>query len=305
MTTINYGSIYEGKVTDQNDENYFVQIEGITFELNKEEIKNELANDDLISGFVYENKARKNILTTNLPDIQMGKYGKGTVVDVRRDLGVFVDIGLPDKDIAVSLDDLSLDKYEWPKKGDVLIMSIVNDNKQRMWGKLADIDLVDQLVRTAPENDRNRFIEGTIIANRLSGSFVLTDDFYLGFIHPSEAIGTLRIGQRIKGRTVGTSHYRFNVSMKPFAYEEISDDAQMIMTVLQHAQDKKIPYTDKSTPEEIMEYFGISKGSFKKALGNLLKNRYIQQVDGYTVLIKDPESEENSNEASGDERPNK
>ncbi|GKQ42744.1 RNA-binding protein [Companilactobacillus sp. RD055328] len=292
MTTINYGTTYEGKITDQNNESYFVQVNGITFELDKTEIQDDLINDDLVTGFVYENKEHKNIITTKLPEVQIGMYGKGTVVDVRRDLGVFVDIGLPDKDIVVSLDDLPLDKYEWPKKDDVLMVKIINDNKQRMWAKPADIDLIDQLVRTAPENDKNRFIEGQIIANRLSGSFVLTDDFYLGFIHPSESIGTLRVGQRIKGRTIGTSHYRYNISMKPFAYEEISDDAQMIMTVLEHSQDKKIPYTDKSTPEDIMEYFGISKGSFKKALGNLLKNRYIKQENGFTVLIKEEPKKE-------------
>ncbi|MGR3741857.1 S1-like domain-containing RNA-binding protein [Companilactobacillus sp. DQM5] len=287
MVDINYGTVYEGTVIDQNDDSYFVQVAGLTFELKKDELKKDLHKEDKVSGFIYENKNHKNIMTAKIPDVQIGMYGKGAVVDVRRDLGVFVDIGLPDKDIVVSLDDLPLDKYEWPKKDDILILKIINDNKNRMWGKLADIDLVDQLVRTAPENDKNRFVEGQIIANRASGSFVLTDDFYLGFIHPSEAIGTLRIGQRIKGRTVGTSHYRYNVSMKPFAYEEISDDAQMILAVLKRANDKKIPYTDKSTPEEIMDYFGISKSSFKRAIGNLLKNRYIKQEDGYTILIKE------------------
>lgn len=286
MSEIEYGSIQTGNISDENDEKYFVSLNGTTFELNKSELKNEYHIDDQVTGFIYENMSHKNVITTVFPDAQIGKYGKGTVVDSRRDLGVFVDIGLPDKDIVVSLDDLPLEKDEWPKKGDVLLLKIVNDNKKRMWGKLADIDLVDQLVRTAPENDKNRFVEGQIIANRLSGSFLLTDDYYLAFIHPNEATGTLRIGQRVKGRTIGTSHYRYNVSLKPFAYEEISEDAQMILQILKHAKDNKIPYTDKSSPEDIMNYFGISKASFKRAIGNLLKNKYIKQVDGYTELIK-------------------
>ena len=42
----------------------------------------------------------------HIPTIQVDHYDFGTVVGVRRDLGVFVDIGLPNKDIVVSLDDL-------------------------------------------------------------------------------------------------------------------------------------------------------------------------------------------------------
>jgi predicted RNA-binding protein (virulence factor B family) len=72
--------------------------------------------------------------------------------------------------------------------------------------------------------------------------------------------------------------------MKPRAYEEITPDAEMIMAVLEHARDKKIPYTDKSDPNDIKEYFGISKGSFKRALGNLMKQNKIEQKDGFTYL---------------------
>lgn len=56
---------------------------------------------------------------------------------------------------------------------------------------------------------------------------------------------------------------------------------------MERAPENKIPYTDKSTPEEILQTFGISKGQFKRALGSLLKQRKIQQKDGYTLLNKD------------------
>jgi predicted RNA-binding protein (virulence factor B family) len=46
-------------------------------------------------------------------------------------------------------------------------------------------------------------------------------------------------------------------------------------------------YTDKSSPEEIQQMFGISKGQFKRALGNLMKQRRITQKDGITKLIKE------------------
>ncbi len=47
---------------------------------------------------------------------QVSTFGWGTVTDVRKDLGVFVDTGLPDKQIVVSLDILPEIKELWPKK---------------------------------------------------------------------------------------------------------------------------------------------------------------------------------------------
>jgi predicted RNA-binding protein (virulence factor B family) len=46
----------------------------------------------------------------------------------------------------------------------------------------------------------------------------------------------------------------------------IGDDAAMILTFLERAQDHKIPFTDKSDPEAIKQTFGISKGQFNVRL---------------------------------------
>ncbi len=56
------------------------------------------------------------------------------MTDVRRDLGAFVNIGLPDKDMVVSLDEMPSMKKLWPKKGDRLMISLRVDEKDRMWG---------------------------------------------------------------------------------------------------------------------------------------------------------------------------
>ena len=47
----------------------------------------------------------------------------------------------------------------------------------------------------------------------------------------------------------------------------------------------KMPFGDKSTPEEISEMFNMSKGSFKRALGTLMKARKITQKDGWTEIV--------------------
>ncbi|MCI1342115.1 CvfB family protein [Companilactobacillus sp.] len=279
-----YGNVLSGSVTDLNKDEAFVQIEGITFAMDLSELDEIPEIGDELSGFVYETKGHKNKITTIMPKVMKGIWDYATVKEVRTDLGVFVDSGLKDKDIVVSLDDLPLEHSEWPKKDDRVMVALDVDHKGRLWGKLADLNLYMQLARSASDKEKNRDETGHVIAIRESGTFVLTDSYYLGFIHSNEQDGPLRIGQEVKTRVIGSSHRRLNLSMKPRAYEEITPDAEMIMAVLEHARDKKIPYTDKSDPNDIKEYFGISKGSFKRALGNLMKQNKIEQKDGFTYL---------------------
>ena len=56
--------------------------------------------------------------------------------------------------------------------------------------------------------------------------------------------------------------------------------------ILERSADQQINFTDKSDPEDIMKAFGISKGAFKRALGNLLKQGLIKQENGVTKLVK-------------------
>lgn len=279
-----YGNVLSGTVTDLNKDEAFVQIEGITFAMDLSELDEIPELGDELGGFVYENQAHKNKITTVMPKVMKGVWDYADVIDVRTDLGVFVDSGLKDKDLVVSLDDLPLEHSEWPKKGDRVMVELSVDHKGRLWGKLADLNLYMQLARSAGDQEKNRDEDGVVIAIRNSGTFVMTEDYYIGFIHSNEQDGPLRIGQKVKTRVIGSSHRRLNLSMKPRAYEEITPDAEMILAVLEHARDGKIPYTDKSDPDDIKEYFGISKGSFKRALGNLMKQRKIEQKDGFTYL---------------------
>ena len=279
-----YGQVLVGTVTDLNKDEAFVQIDGNTFALDLDELTEIPELGDEIGGFVYENQAHKNKMTAVMPFVVQGVWDFAEVTEVRTDLGVFVNIGLDDKDIVVSLDDLPFEHSEWPKKGDNLMVKLEIDHKGRLWGKLADIDLYTQIARSPGDDVKNKNEEGTIIAIRDSGAFVMTENYYIGFIHVKEQAEPLHIGQHVKARVIGTSHRRLNLSMRPRAYEEITPDAKMIVAVLEHARDKKIPYTDKSDPDDIKEYFGISKGSFKRALGNLMKQGKIEQKDGYTYL---------------------
>ncbi|MBA1394495.1 RNA-binding protein, partial [Lactobacillus sp. XV13L] len=128
------------------------------------------------------------------------------------------------------------------------------------------------------------------------GAFEITSDYYLSFVHATQMIRPLRLGERFNGRVIGVSQYgRLNLSCLPRAFEEIDDDAQMILMSLRRKRTKSLPFYDKSDAEEIKNYFGISKSAFKRALGHLLKAKYIAEdkEEGTITLINDPEAAEN------------
>lgn len=283
------GTVITAMVTDQNEKSYFVQKNGITYGLDKKEVESELSIGGMIKGFVYENMNKQLKITTQIPKVRIGHYGWGVVTDVRRDLGVFVDIGLEDKDIVVSLDNMPELKSLWPKKGDRLMISLRIDLKDRIWGELADEDIFRSISRIPSQQDdwKNQNTTATVYRLKMVGTFVLTDDFHIGFIHPTERDAEPRLGEQVEARVIGVSpHGMLNLSLKPRAHEALEDDAQMIMALLEKSPTSSLPYTDKSNPDDIRDYFGISKAQFKRALGRLMKNKLIVQEDGQTKLVK-------------------
>jgi len=285
------GTVFFGMITDENESAYFVQQQGVTFRLDKTE--GDFQIGEAVEGFAYINQRDEKRFTTHIPKSYVGHYAYGTVVASRKDLGVFVDIGLPDKEMALSLDELPTMKELWPKKGDQLMVSLRVDDKERMWATLASEQIFHALSRQGNENMHNQNIEGIVFRLKLIGTYILTEDYYIGFIHPSEREREPRLGEQVTGRVIGVrADGVLNLSLKPRSYEVISDDAQMILTFLEHDKDKRIPYTDKSSPDAIKAMFAISKGQFKRALGSLMKQGKIIQKDGYTYLVETDEAGE-------------
>ncbi|MBP2057975.1 putative RNA-binding protein (virulence factor B family) [Lactobacillus colini] len=274
------GEITKGTVTDENSQSYYVQVTGVTFELKKIEVTQDdpIELGSIVQGFIYENKDRKKEMTQFYPFAQKDQYGWGTVTEVRRDLGVFVDIGLNDKDVVVSLDDLPEDKNQWPKRDDRLLVRLETDEKDRIWAKMAGEDVFEQLAANFPNNLKNKNLVGTVYNNYEVGSFVLTDQYYLAFVHKSQMYRPLRLGEKIKARVIGVSQYgRLNLSVLPRSFEEIDDDAQMILMSLRREHTHTLPFYDKSDAMDIKDHFGISKSAFKRAIGRLLKETLITE----------------------------
>ncbi|MFU2194578.1 RNA-binding virulence regulatory protein CvfB [Streptococcus pluranimalium] len=279
------GTVISGMVTDENTQAYFVQKDGITFALAKEEGAHQIG--EMVKGFVYTDMRQKPRLTTKDIASTRTSYGWGTVTDVRRDLGVFVDTGIPEKEIVVSLDVLPEMKELWPKKGDRLYIKLDVDRKDRIWGLPAEAEVFQKMAGPAYDNMQNQTWPAIVYRLKLSGTFVyLPENNMLGFIHPSERYAEPRLGQVLDARVIGFREVdrTLNLSLKPRSFEMLENDAQMILTYLE-SNGGFMTLNDKSSPEDIKATFGISKGQFKKALGGLMKAKKIKQDSLGTELI--------------------
>lgn len=289
---LKYGEIVTAVVTDENEKEYFVQSHGVTFALAKTDLDDTLENGEEVEGMIYETQTGKKVFQVDLPDIRPGYYGWGTVVASRKDLGVFVDVGLLNKEVVVSLDDLPLLNHLWPKKGDRLYLTYSVDERNRFWGHMADAEKMAELFIKAPMRLKNQDITATVYQLKMAGSLAITEEGFSAFLHESERQTEPRLGQVLQGRVVGVrTDGGINISLNPRAHEAIDDDAKMLIAVLQKMPNAHLPLHDKSAPDEIKQQLGISKAQFKRAVGNLMKNSMIKQVKGDGIYLLNKESE--------------
>jgi len=279
------GQTISAIIVEESERFYFLQKGEDLLRLDKTEGEHTVG--DVITGFVYVDKDDHRRLTTLEQKATNEHYGWGTVTAVRKDLGAFVDTGLPGKDVVVSLDDLPLEKNQWPKVGDQLYVKLIIDRKERIWGHLAWHEDFWNLAGPGYDNMQNQDLRAIVYRNKESGTFVyLPDNNMLGFIHPNERFSVPRVGQELQVRVIGfrKEDRSLNLSAKPRAYEMLDADSQMILAYLQ-SMGGKMAFNDKSNPDEIKATFGISKGQFKKALGGLMKAKKIKQSPEGTELI--------------------
>ncbi|WP_049618078.1 CvfB family protein [Streptococcus sp. X13SY08] len=254
-----------GIITGENDQFYYVQKEGITFALAKEEGPHRLGES--VKGFAYVDIKQRPRLTTKEVTATLDHFGWGTVTDVRKDLGVFLDTGLPDKEVVVSLDILPEIKELWPKKGDQLYVRYSVDKKDRLWALPAFQEDFQKMAGPAYYNMQNQTLRAIVYRLKMSR-----------FSEP-------RLGQELEVRVIGFRQVdrTLNLSLKPRSFEMLENDAQMILTYLE-SNGGFMTLNDKSSPDDIKAIFGISKGQFKKALGGLMKAGKIKQDTFETEL---------------------
>lgn len=232
---------------------------------------------DPVEVFLYKDSSDRLIATTQEPKITLGELAVLEVVDVGR-IGAFLDWGL-EKDLLLPFKEQTV-KVE---KGDRCLVSLYVDKS----GRLCATMKVYPLLRTDSPYQKDDTVRGTVYeVNRDIGVFVAVDDRYSALIPKREVYGKLYPGQQIEARVAAVkADGKLDLSVRSRIPEQMDADAEKIMKRLE-GNGGVLPFTDKADPERIRDEFGMSKASFKRAVGRLLKEGKIKIDHGQGNILQ-------------------
>ncbi|MBP2241131.1 putative RNA-binding protein (virulence factor B family) [Cytobacillus eiseniae] len=269
------------KAERQTDYGYFLSDGEEDVLLHKNDTHIEVEEGQEVEVFLYTDSRGRIAATTKLPEITTETYGWAKVSDVKPGIGIFIHIGI-NKDMLLGEEDLPAHESVWPEIGDMLYITLRVNRNDRIYVKLATDPIIHDISVKATREDFNKNIHGHIYRTAKVGSWIYSAEGFKGFIHESQRKIEPRLGEKVEGRIIDVKEDgTINVSLAPRKEESLDQDSETIMEYLA-SRNGAMPYGDKSAPEDIQERFQMSKSSFKRALGRLMKNGNIYQKEGWT-----------------------
>lgn len=162
-----------------------------------------------------------------------------------------------------------------------VVVPFVDEKNQRIVG-------ATKLKHFFPETNTwlkpNQNVSLIAFAKTQLGYKMLIDNTTLGLLFHSDVHAKIKIGERINGAIKEIREDgKINLTLSPINKTARKSLSESILEDLK-AHDGLSTLTDKSSPEDIFERFQVSKGAYKKALGQLYKSKKID-IKGATVRL--------------------
>ena len=226
-----------------------------------------------IDVFIYCDSEDRLVATTQTPKAVVGEFALLRVKDTHDAIGAFLDWGL-DKDLLLPF-------AEQPSpvtKGEQVLVRLYLDQTGRI---AASAKLVKHLLPADGSLSVGNEVRLMAYTVTELGVKVIINNNYDGLLFHNELYSTPARGQILTGyvRKIRNDG-KIDVTLRKGGAQEAEDDREVILAALK-TRDGFLPLTDKSAPEDIAEVLGLSKKSFKKAVGGLYKEGLIaMKVDG-------------------------
>lgn len=222
---------------------------------------------DELEVFLYHDSENRLIATTDKPLGIVGDVVNLKAVDVTAQ-GAFLDWGL--------LKDLFVPKSQQLSKmvkGQEYLVRIYLDE---LTGRVAATEKIDPYLSNEHLTVKEKDVVDLVIYRRTDIGFVtIINNLHTGILHYSDQFRPMDIGDRFKGFVKAVKEGNLiDVAPGQSGYKKVEDEAEKIMRLL-HENDGYLPYHDKSDPEEIYAFFGMSKKTFKMTTGSLYKQQKI------------------------------
>lgn len=155
-------------------------------------------------------------------------------------------------------------------------MSLYIDKSERLCATMK----VYHLLQTDSPYQKDDKVTGIIYDTSDNfGIFVAVDDRYSALIPRKDAVGALRVGERVEARVTAVKEDgKLDLNLRDKIPEQMDKDAERILEVIR-GYGGELPFNDKADPERIRQEFGMSKAAFKRGVGRLLKERKIEILD--------------------------
>ncbi|MGB7785622.1 MAG: S1-like domain-containing RNA-binding protein [Salinimicrobium sp.] len=235
--------------------------------------------EDEIEVFVYLDHEERPVATTLKPFVKLDEFGYLKCVEVS-DIGAFMDWGL-EKHLFVPFKE----QVSKMRKGDRYLVFCYLDE---LTGRLVASSkvnnfLVNSELTVEPFEEVN-----LIVSNKTElGWNVIVNELHQGLVYDDDVFQKLHTGDRLKGYVKKTRpDGKIDITLQRQGYRSIEPNAKEVLTHLE-LKGGFLALTDKSSPDEIQQQLQMSKKSFKRAIGNLYKQRLVNITDEGVYLKKD------------------
>lgn len=236
----------------------------------------DLSIGDEIEVFLYNDSEDRIVATTEKPLIELNSFAFLKAKEVTH-FGAFMDWGL-EKDLLVPFKEQSM-KLEEGKY--YLVYLYLDDATQRLVASAKVKKFFETEHILVQEKDE---VDLLICDTTELGKNVVVNDTYSGLIYNNDIFRPLKRGERCKGYvTKVREDGKLDISLEKPGFLKIEPNSQLILDYLKK-NDGIMRLTDKSDPDAVRDLLGMSKKTFKQALGNLYKQRMVELHDDHVSL---------------------
>lgn len=240
--------------------------------LPKKYVPEDCEEGDMLNVFIYLDMEERLVATTLQPYAQVGDFACLKVAWVN-EYGAFLDWGLM-KDLFVPFRE---QKVKMQKGRRYVVHIHVDEESYRI---MASAKVERYLSDERPEYQPGEEVEVMVWQRTDLGYKVIVDNKFSGMLFHNEVFRQLEIGMKLSAyikqvRPDG----KIDLELQKAGFHKVDDFAEVL---LQYIRDNggRTSINDKTDAETIYDAFGVSKKTFKKAVGDLYRKRLIVLEDG-------------------------
>lgn len=222
---------------------------------------------DMLNVFIYLDNEERLIATTLTPLVQVGEFAYLEVAWVNQ-FGSFLNWGLM-KDLFVPFRE---QKMKMQVGRGYIVYAYVDEESYRI---VASAKVERYLSKDMPEYKEGELVDILIWQKTDLGFKAIVNNKYSGLLYQNEVFQSIETGMRMKAYVKQVrDDAKIDLELQRGGARKVDDFAEVLLQYLEEHEG----YTsihDKSEADEIYATFGVSKKTFKKAVGELYKKRLI------------------------------